>query len=504
MRAVDPPLPRAPWAKVVRSLTFVRKELAEIVRQPRLLALLVFGPFILLLLFGSGYSQEQLVMRTLFVGPAGSVFEEVVERYADDLGDFVSSEGYQQDEDDAIDHLSAGDVDVVVVFPDDPVDTVLGGERAVIRVLHNEIDPIRQTAVEVAARIAIQEVNSAVLSSVAGGAQERMEPLLEIADEMALLAGELEADAATGTWDRDTSDALTASLVRLDGILLGSETILGRLGGDTGSDDLATVRSTSETVRRELAALQQTSDEEDVRRAVGQTRELSELLGTVTTLDPQILVRPFEHDTATVNPRRVEPRSYFTPAALALLLQHMALTFAALSLVRDRRTGLFELLRIGPLSSFEIIIGKCAAYLLISGVVAVALLALAVYVLGVPFLGSAAWLVAMVAGVVLSSLALGMAISMVSSTESQAVQMAMLTLLAGLFFSGFVLSLEDLAYPVKLISWILPVTYGIRTFQDVMLRGTVPSTFDVAGISALVLVYGTIAVMLLQRRLRTE
>ena len=50
---------------------------------------------------------------------------------------------------------------------------------------------------------------------------------------------------------------------------------------------------------------------------------------------------------------------------MALLLQHLALTFAALSLVRDRELGLFELLRVGPLSSFEILVGKTIAYLLV-------------------------------------------------------------------------------------------------------------------------------------------
>ena len=71
----------------------------------------------------------------------------------------------------------------------------------------------------------------------------------------------------------------------------------------------------------------------------------------------------------------------------------------------------------------------------------------------------------------LASLSLGMVLSSISQTESQAVQFAMLTLLAGMFFSGFVLGLDNLTYPVKLISWTLPVTYGIRSFQTVMLLG---------------------------------
>jgi ABC-2 type transport system permease protein len=127
-----------------------------------------------------------------------------------------------------------------------------------------------------------------------------------------------------------------------------------------------------------------------------------------------------------------------------------------------------------------------------------------VFWLGVPFSGQVAWFAAMVVGVLLASLSLGMVLSSISQTESQAVQFAMLTLLAALFFSGFVLGLDSLTYPVKLISWTLPVTYGIRSFQTVMLLGETPNTADIVGLSALVIVYGAIAALALRRGLRSS
>ena len=75
----------------------------------------------------------------------------------------------------------------------------------------------------------------------------------------------------------------------------------------------------------------------------------------------------------------------------------------------------------------------------------------------------------------------------------------MLTLLAGLFFSGFFLDLDGLLYPVKALSWLLPVTYGIRLLQDVMLRGIDPAPRDIAGVVALVVVYGGLATWLLRQ-----
>ena len=165
-----PPHLRAsrPWARIIQSSAFVRKELIEILRQPRLLALLVIGPFALLLLFGAGYSDDDLRMRTLFVGPSGSFYEDAVADHQEDLERFVVSEGFTDDLDAARARLDDGDVDAVVVFPADPLDTVLAGEQAEIEVLHDKIDPIQQTAIDVAARLAVQEVNAQVVAAVVG------------------------------------------------------------------------------------------------------------------------------------------------------------------------------------------------------------------------------------------------------------------------------------------------------------------------------------------------
>ena len=104
--------------------------------------------------------------------------------------------------------------------------------------------------------------------------------------------------------------------------------------------------------------------------------------------------------------------------------------------------------------------------------------------------------------VLLASLGLGLLISLIARTETQAVQFAMLTLLAGLFFSGFLLPLEDLGYPVRAVAWLLPVTFGIRMLHDIMFRGIDPATIDLVGLAVQVVVYGGLATIILRRRLR--
>ncbi len=487
------------WAIVIRSFAFLRKEVVEIVRQPRLVALLVIGPFALLIMFGTGYSETAIVKRAIFVGPAGSIYEDVLTTYEDQLSDFIDSQGMVETVAEGRAALAAGDADVVVVFPVDPEVTVMSGERAVIEVLHDEIDPIQEGAVEVAARLAIQEVNATVLATLAADTEAELASVGDLRDRLSTINDRIDADPI------EARNGLRNELGRLASVLDGTSTILERLDPAERAElvQLDDARVLAATVAERVETVDESTSDAELAELSDSVGALVDVLDEAVVLDPEVLVRPFESRTDNLVPGSVTPTDYFTPASLALLLQHLALTFAALSLVRDRRTGLFELMRVGPLSSIEIIIGKIFAYLLVGSFVGAALVGASVYGLGVSLAGSVGWLAIVVVGVLLASLALGMVLAIVSSTDSQAVQYAMLALLAGLFFSGFILPIGGLSYPVRIVSWLLPVTYGIDTMQDIMLRGTTPSAEMVGRLAALVVGYGALAVYGLRRKLRT-
>jgi ABC-2 type transport system permease protein len=488
------------WAPVVRSSAFVRKELVEILRQPRLLALLVAGPFALLVLFGAGYSASELELRAVFVGEEDSEFEQVLAERQEELSSFIEIRGFVYSEAEGLDALRDGRVDVVVLFPEDPVTTILGGEQAEIRVFHDEVDPLKQTVIWAATRLAVQEVNSAVLSSLVSSAQAELAPVGDLVDELDRLAPQLEGATDDPAAQRELGEQISVVLTDLSVLLESSLIIFDRFD----AEDEATQRleSAADAARELRLQADAVGTDEDLGALAADIREFVVGFTEVVTLDPNLVVRPFDGSIFTIVPRAITPTDYFTPSAVALLLQHLGVTFAALSLVRDRSTGLIELIRSGPLRPTEIIIGKSLAYLLLGGVVAAALLSAAIWVLGIPMVGDVGWLVAVVAGVVLASIALGMVLSSMSGTESQAVQFAMLSLLAGLFFSGFVLSIDDLVFPVNLLPWLLPVTYGIRSFHDVMFRAAAPAPSDLIGLGALVLVYGVGATLVLRRTLK--
>ena len=103
----------------------------------------------------------------------------------------------------------------------------------------------------------------------------------------------------------------------------------------------------------------------------------------------------------------------------------------------------------------------------------------------------------------LASLGIGLIISIVSDSERQAVQLAMLLLLASVFFSGFVLPVSEFREGVQYMAYSLPVTHGIRLLQDLMLRGTTAEWWEMTALAGLALAFLILTTVLLRRTLRS-
>jgi ABC-2 type transport system permease protein len=222
----------------------------------------------------------------------------------------------------------------------------------------------------------------------------------------------------------------------------------------------------------------------------------------LSNIPSDVIASPTKANVVNFAPSTPGIEAYFGPAALALVLQHMAVTLLALSIVRDRTSGAFELFRASPVRATEIVAGKVIAFGLLGAAAAAVSLALLVGVLGVPMLAPLPAVAVVVALLLVASLGLGLLISVLSGSERQAVQLSMLTLLASMFFSGFVLRTEEFQPVVQAGSYLLPVTHGIRLLQDLLLRGVVERPWQLV---ALALIAGFMLVtswVLLRREMR--
>lgn len=478
-------------ANLIRTGGFVRKELRSVLRQPRLILLLVVGPFLILLLFGFGYTEQSDPFRTLLVLESDDAgLSTDIEELGDAFGSSIDLVGTTTDSANAVDRLERKEVDLLIVAPTDALETIEGGEQAEFTVIHEEVDPIIRQSIGLLATLSVDEVNRQVLAAIVGEAQEGSVAVEDPASGLTATAGSLVDALESG--DDQSARAVRAEL----------EEQLTSLGGSTSDALLGRVAETlgiaaGGVIGEALLELDSTDPEsadalESARAVETRLIEFESQLAQAQEMDPQLLVSPFDVSVKTLREFPGEPAVFYSPGVLMLLVQHLAVTFAALSLVRERQLGTTEIFRVSPLSISEFLTGKYIAFVLIVGTVSLALTGL-MFAFGVP-IGGAGWLYPLtVMLVLLASLGLGFVISAASQTDSQAIQYAMLVLLVSIFFTGFIIPLDRLLPPVQVVSFLLPATFGITAVHDIVFRGAVPDPEIIAGLAGYVVVMSVLA-----------
>ncbi len=497
----------------VRTSSFVRKEIFEDIRQPWLVLTLILGPFLILLLFGLGFTNEPAKLRTLFVVEKGSHMRQYVESYMKDLGPQLIFAGVTTDAAVAQEKLKNEEVDVVAIVPTRAYETIREGRQATFTLYHREIDPMQKDYMNVFGRVYVEELNRRILRFVTRMSQEKIS---KVQDE--LREAHLNADAFRESLERgDTVSAREhqRDLVHnLDQVAAEMGAPAGQLSNiqealDTEYDEETTtmLERLSET-RQNSENLDEFDQEADrnydttirqVEKIEADLEDLDEQMQELLKIAPYVLISPFRSDTQAVSQIQLKTSDYFVPAVIILLVQHLTITFAALSIVRERQAGTFELFRIAPLSPGETLLGKYLAYFAFTGLLAVILTLLVHWGLNVPILGSLGAYALVVVVFIFTASGIGFVISLLAKTTSQSVQYSMMILLASVFFSGAFINLRMLAWPVEAFSWALPATYGIALLQDIMLRGRLPDPTLLGGLFAFGLAFLLIASLLIHR-----
>jgi ABC-2 type transport system permease protein len=383
-----------------RLLAFIGKELVEVVRRPGAIVSLVVGPFLIMAIFGVGYSGFKRPLATVIVVPPNSGLPTDVSAY-----EGVDAPGFQivgvtPDRSSAESMLRDREIDLVVVAPDDVATAFQEGRQSEIAVEYNLVDPVQAAYTDFLAERLEAEVNREIIERAAAEGQA-----------YAIQAGET------------------------------------------------------------LAA----------------------------QIPPLVVASPTEATSINIAPTKPNVVAFFGPAVLALILQHMAISLVAISLVRERSSGIIEVFRVAPVAAWEVVLGKLLAFGVLNAAIASLTVVLLVNLLRVPMLGDAALLAGVLSLLVMGSIGIGMVVALISDSERQAVQVALLVLLASVFFSGLVLPINEFIEPVRAAAYGLPVTHGIRLAQDIMLRGATNAGWEIGILAAIAGISLLLAWLLLRR-----
>ena len=163
----------------------------------------------------------------------------------------------------------------------------------------------------------------------------------------------------------------------------------------------------------------------------------------------------------------------FIPGTIAIILLLISAMMTALTIAREKEMGTMEILLVSPMPPILIILGKVTPYAMLSFLNAVGILALGVFVFGVPIRGNLALLLGLCGLYVLTALALGTLIS----TRAANQQVAMLASLVGLLMpsmllSGFLFPFTSMPAVLQVMGHIMPAYYFIDILRSVMLKGS--------------------------------
>ena len=154
-----------------RLLAFVGKELVDVVRRPGALVSLVFGPFLILAIFGYGYRGLGDPLRAIVVVPPESGLPADLATYRQVAEGLTISEidpRRELAEQKLVEHQT----DVVVVVPGDARDRFRAGQQATIDFEINVADPEEQAYAGVLAARLASKVNTEILTQFVGQGQE--------------------------------------------------------------------------------------------------------------------------------------------------------------------------------------------------------------------------------------------------------------------------------------------------------------------------------------------
>lgn len=162
----------------------------------------------------------------------------------------------------------------------------------------------------------------------------------------------------------------------------------------------------------------------------------------------------------------------FVPGVMGLILMLICSMMTAVSIVREKETGTMELLLVSPVRPLWVILSKLMPYLLLSAANFVCILLLSHYVMDVPVRGSV-WLLAFVAVVfVATSLAVGILVSVISSSQRTAMLICGMGLtMPTMIFSGIIFPCENMPLVLQWFSDIIPAKWFIIMVKKIMIQG---------------------------------
>lgn len=186
---------------------------------------------------------------------------------------------------------------------------------------------------------------------------------------------------------------------------------------------------------------------------------------------PEGLPEALEVRTRVLYNPELRSANYMIPGVIVLILSVMTMMLSALSIVKEKEIGTFEMLLATPIRPVELVAGKLAPFVAIGFVDVLLVLVTAKLWFRIPIAGSAGLLLVFAAAFVMTTIALGLLVSTVTRSQQQAMVVSFVVLLPMILLSGFIFPIDSMPRPARLVSYAIPVRYFLEAVRAIFLRG---------------------------------
>jgi drug efflux transport system permease protein len=180
---------------------------------------------------------------------------------------------------------------------------------------------------------------------------------------------------------------------------------------------------------------------------------------------------PFEMRVRPLYNPALKSAIFIVPGIIGVILSITMLIVTSISIVREREFGTLEQLIVTPVTRGELMLGKILPYALVGYVQVTAVLLLGRFIFGMPVVGSLALVYAVTFLFIVANLGLGLFISTLVRTQSQAMQASYFFVLPNILLSGFMFPREGMPLVAREIGLAFPLTYFLQILRGILLKG---------------------------------
>jgi len=165
-----------------------------------------------------------------------------------------------------------------------------------------------------------------------------------------------------------------------------------------------------------------------------------------------------------------ESRLFYIPGVIASIAFLIPIILTAQAIVREREIGTLEQIMVSPIRSWELMVGKTLPFALMGLFDVIMIALIGVFWFEVPLRGDPLVLLLGTVLFLMSSVAIGLFISTICSTQQQAQISTFFFAMPAFILSGFAFPIENMPEWIQYITYVNPLRYFLIIIRGVFLK----------------------------------